>query len=137
MHLIRPPMLLLVGVFAFACVAQEEDTFGLETDWLEFVKGHKGGTMGAEVREADTMPEGKGSRLVIAIPKVSMADPSQIEEVRVVGQAPEEIDFFPEFEYEWVDDYDNDFYGLVIRFSEDTKWPIRLFLDSNAGFVDR
>ncbi|GHD32110.1 hypothetical protein [Parahalioglobus pacificus] len=135
-YLIRSLTLLIVSLFAFATAAEEEKTFGLETGWLEFVKGHKGSTMGVEVREADAMPEGKGSRLVIAIPKVSMADPSQIEEVRVVGQAPEEIDFFPEFEYEWVDDYDNDFYGLVIRFSEDTKWPIRLFLDSDAGFVE-
>jgi len=119
---------------AFSAAAQEEEPKpGMETDWLEFVKGYKGGVMGAEVREVEQGDD--GSRLVIAIPKVSMADPDQIEEVRVVGQAPQEIDLLPEFEYEWVDDYDNDFYGLVIRFSDDTRWPIRLYLHSDTGFV--
>ena len=89
--------------------------------------------MGAEVREAEQ--DGEGQRLVIAIPKVAMADPDQIEEVLVVGQAPQEIDLIPEFEYEWVEDYDNDFYGLVIRFSDETRWPIRLYMHSDAGFV--
>ena len=115
--------------------AQDEDGEkpGMETGWLEFVKGHKGDVMGAEVREAEQGSE--GSRLVIAIPKVSMADPDTIEEVRVVGQAPQEIDLLPEFEYEWVDDYDNDYYGLVIRFSDEPRWPIRLYLHSDSGFV--
>ena len=107
----------------------------METDWLEFVKGDKGEKVGAEVREADKDAETGGSRLVIAIPKVAMDDPSTMEEVRVVGQAPQEIDFFPEYEYEWVDDYDNDYYGLIIKFSEDTQYPIRLYIESNSGFI--
>ena len=115
--------------------AQDEDAPkpGMETDWLKFVKGYKGEKMGAEVREVEQGEQGQ--RLVIAIPKVSMADPDTIEEVRVVGQAPQEIDLIPEFEYEWVGDYDNDFYGLVIRFSDETRWPIRLFLHSDTGFI--
>ena len=126
---------ITLSLLAFISVAQEDEAPkpGMETDWLEFVKGYKGGVMGAEVREVEQGEQ--GSKLVIAIPKVSMADPDQIEEVRVVGQAPQEIDLIPEFEYEWVDDYDNDFYGLVIRFSDETRWPIRLYLHSDTGFV--
>ncbi len=126
---------ITLSLLAFTSVAQEDEAPkpGMETDWLEFVKGYKGGVMGAEVREVEQGEQ--GSKLVIAIPKVSMADPDQIEEVRVVGQAPQEIDLIPEFEYEWVDDYDNDFYGLVIRFSDETRWPIRLYLHSDTGFV--
>ena len=127
-------LLLLPGIAAVAQVEAPTKP-GMETDWLEFVKGYKGGVMGAEVREVEEGTDGKGSTLIIAIPKVAMADPDQIEEVRVVGQAPREIDLIPEFEYEWVDDYDNDYYGLVIRFSDETRWPIRLFLQSDAGFV--
>ena len=128
---------ITLSLLAFISVAQEDEAPkpGMETDWLEFVKGYKGGVMGAEVREVEQGADGKGSKLVIAIPKVAMADPDQIEEVRVVGQAPQEIDLIPEFEYEWVDDYDNDFYGLVIRFSDETRWPIRLYLHSDTGFV--
>jgi hypothetical protein len=126
---------ITLSLLAFTSVAQEDEAPkpGMETDWLEFVKGYKGDVMGAEVREVEQGEQ--GSKLVIAIPKVSMADPDQIEEVRVVGQAPQEIDLIPEFEYEWVDDYDNDFYGLVIRFSDETRWPIRLYLHSDTGFV--
>ena len=128
---------IALSVLAVAAVGQDDEAPkpGMETDWLEFVKGHKGGVMGAEVREVEEGADGKGSKLVIAIPNVAMAVPDQIEEVRVVGQAPQEIDLIPEFEYEWVDDYDNDFYGLVIRFSDETRWPIRLYLHSDSGFV--
>ena len=37
--------------------------------------------------------------------------------------------------FEWVDDYDNDNYGLVIRLGRDTNWPIRLFMNSGPGFT--
>jgi hypothetical protein len=121
-------LLALPSVFA-------QNKVTMETDWLEFVKGYKGSTVGAEVREADRDPTTGGSRLVIAIPKTAMDAPSMMEEVRVVGQAPQEIDLLPDFEYEWVDDYDNDFYGLIIKFSEDTQWPIRLYIESDSGFV--
>ena len=134
-HLFLTAPLLSLALLVPYANAQDEEAPkpGMETDWLEFVKGYKGEKMGAEVREVEQGEQGQ--RLVIAIPKVSMADPDAIEEVRVVGQAPQEIDLSPEFEYEWVDDYDNDFYGLVIRFSDETRWPIRLYLHSDTGFV--
>ncbi len=113
-----------------------QDKAMMETDWLELVKGYKGSGVGAEVREVGAHEEG-GQRLVIAIPKASMPNRSEMEEVVVVGQAPGKIEFdlIPEFEYEWVDDYDNDYYGLLIRLNEDSKVPIRLFLQSEAGFI--
>ena len=116
--------------------ASAQDKAMMETDWLELVKGYKGAGVGAEVREVGSDEEG-GQRLVIAIPKASMPDHSPMEEVVVVGQAPGKIEFdlIPEFEYEWVDDYDNDYYGLLIRLNEDSKVPIRLFLQSEAGFI--
>lgn len=122
--------LLLAASSVFA-----QDKVLMETDWLEFVKGHKGKTVGAEVREADRDSTTGGSRLVIAIPKAAMDEPTMMEEVRVVGQAPREIDLLPDFEYEWVEDYDNDYYGLIIKFSEDTQYPIRLYIESNSGFL--
>ncbi|MDA8752561.1 hypothetical protein N9M39_00195 [Halieaceae bacterium] len=133
----HPMFSRLVAALAFtvALPVLAEEGHGMETDWLEFVKGYKGGVVGAEVREAQPGSPGKGSTLMIAIPKAAMADPSQIEEVRVVGQAPQELDLLPEFEYEWVDDYDNDFYGLLIRFREDSQMPIRLYLHSDTGFI--
>ena len=113
-----------------------QDKAMMETDWLELVKGYKGSSVGAEVREVGSDSEG-GQRLVIAIPKAAMPNRSEMEEVVVVGQAPGKIEFdlIPEFEYEWVEDYDNDYYGLLIRLNEDSKVPIRLFLQSEAGFI--
>lgn len=130
---IRP--LITAALLMAASTVFAQDKVLMETDWLEFVKGHKGNTVGAEVREADRDSTTGGSRLVIAIPKVAMDDPAMMEEVRVVGQAPKDIDFLPDYEYEWVDDYDNDYYGLIIRFSEDTQYPIRLYIESNSGFI--
>ncbi|MBK6738859.1 MAG: hypothetical protein IPG64_13605 [Haliea sp.] len=37
--------------------------------------------------------------------------------------------------YEWVSDTDPDNYGLVIRLSRNTNWPIRLYMNSDPGFI--
>ena len=108
------------------------------TGWLELVKGSRGDEMGAEVREVETDPEDPSQKkLVIAIPKVSMnKPPSEIEEVRVVGQAPEESGPLFDFKYEtqWLTNYDDDYYGLLIRLGENPEnWPIRLFMHSDKG----
>ncbi|MEM1114414.1 MAG: hypothetical protein AAGI11_21055 [Pseudomonadota bacterium] len=109
------------------------------TGWLELVKGSRGDVMGAEVREVDDNPDDPSQKqLVIAIPKASMQKPpSEIEEVRVVGQAPQEIDILPEFdlEYRWLEDLDGDNYGLLIYWKEDTEYPIRLFMHSRTGTI--
>jgi hypothetical protein len=66
-----------------------------------------------------------------------MNDPDTIEEVIVVGRHPDKPEP-PEpldITYEWLDDYENDNYGLVIRLGKNSKWPIRLYLNSAPGFV--
>ena len=65
---------IALSFLAVAAVGQDDDAPkpGMETDWLEFVKGYKGSVMGAEVREVEEGADGKGSRLVIAIPKVAI-----------------------------------------------------------------
>ncbi|HEY7774937.1 MAG TPA: hypothetical protein VIC02_00210, partial [Kineobactrum sp.] len=76
-------------------------------------------------------------RVTLAIPKKRLAiAPNQLEEVRVVGRRPEPIDLLPDFRYEWVADYGNDHYGLIIHLRDDGTLPLRLFLDSKAGFVE-
>ena len=106
-----------------------------ETDWLQPVEGYKGETVGAEMRKIETDETTGEQKLMISIPKIALSDPSQMEEVVVVGQAPEDRKPLFDFKYEteWVDDYDNDHYGLIIRVDKDTKWPIRLFMHSDDG----
>ena len=57
----------------------------------------------------------------------------------MVARAPEKAkipDLLPELETEWVDDYDNDHYGLLVKLRSDQKVPIRLFMSSGDGFLD-
>lgn len=121
-----------------AGTAQAESSDPAETGWLELVKGYRGDVMGAEVREVEAEPgeEGQGQKLVIAIPKASMAHPNEIEEVRVVGQAPKKSKpLLDDFEYRWVENYDDDYYGLLIYYKEGTEVPIRLYMHSREGTI--
>ena len=107
----------------------------LESDWLDLVKGYRGEKMGLEVKESRIDPETGKRHLVIAVPKVSVGDANVMEEVLVVGRRPERPDLLPDLEFEWVEDYDNDFYGLLVRFTEDQETPLRLYFSSEAGFL--
>ena len=112
-----------------------DETDITETDWLQLVVGDKENKVGAEVREVKTDEKTGEKTLVIAIPKISMDDPGAMEEIVVVGQAPEESGplFDIKYETEWLDRYDEDHYGLLIRVGKDTNWPIRLFMHSDKG----
>jgi len=114
----------------------------MQSDWLELVKGHRDGKTGAEVMGIDQDEKTGMNTALVKIPKTAvLASETNIEEVRVVGQAPEKREFenpLPELETEWVDDYDNDHYGLLIRFTEDQRVPFRLFFSTQgqAGAID-
>jgi len=127
---------LLPAMVLAAAVAQAQDSDLAEANWIDLVKGGKSEATGAEVREVKTAEDGS-KQLVIAIPKVAMENREDMEEVVVIGQAPEKIDFdfIPEFQYEWVEDYDNDYYGLLIRLNEDSDMPLRLYINSEDGFL--
>ena len=73
-------------------------------------------------------------RRLLSIPKSSINKPSEIEEVVVYGRRPEKPEPL-DITYEWLDDYDNDNYGLVIRLGKDSNWPIRLYIDSSPGYI--
>ena len=132
MHIFRT-VLTAVSILTTSFVQAGEP---MESDWLELVKGYKGSTMGAEIMEVEEGEDDGMRKVTIAIPKTSIGNPDEIEEVVVVGRKPEEPEK-PEpmnIEFEWVDDYDKDNYGLVIRLGEG-NWPIRLFMNSDAGFT--
>ena len=99
------------------------------------MEGYKGETVDAEIRKVEADEETGGQKLIIAIPKIAISHPDYMEEVVVVGQAPEErgpmFDF--KYEFEWLDEYDDDNYGLLIRLGKSSNWPIRLFMHSDDG----
>ncbi len=109
----------------------------VQTGWMDLVKGSRDSAVGAEVVEVEAGKTADTQTITLAIPKKSIASPADIEEVVVMGQRPEKPEK-PEpldITFEWAADYDNDNYGLIIRLSRNTNWPIRLYMNSDSGFT--
>ena len=89
-----------------------------------------------ELREIENGDSGEPRKVVLAIPKTAIENPDAIEEVVVVGRKPEEPEPM-DIRYEWLEDLDGENYGLLIHLTEDSQWPIRLFMSSKDGFIPR
>ncbi len=129
--------LLLPTLFSPVSSLAQEASLPMGSDWMEFVTGHRDQRTGTEVRRIDTEGEAGYHTITLAVPKKSVGNPDAIEEVVVIGRKPEKPEPLLDIQYEWVDDYDEDNYGLVIRLSEDTQWPIRIYMRSDEGFINR
>lgn len=106
----------------------------LQSDWLELVKGYRGDSLGAELMEIEEGADPETQEITVAIPKSAMTHPDEIEEVVVIGKMPEKSEPI-KIEYEWLQDYDEDNYGLLIRLGRNTNWPIRIYMNSDPGFI--
>jgi hypothetical protein len=106
----------------------------MQSDWLELVKGSRDAGVGIQVIDIEDGDTDETQKITLAIPKTSIGNRDEIEEVLVIGRRPEKPEPV-DITYEWVADYDNDNYGLVIRLGKNSNWPIRLFVDSSAGFI--
>lgn len=115
-------------------VLAQTDQLLLESDWMELVKGSRDEAFGAELREIEDSDAAGTREITLAIPKSAISHPDAIEEVVVIGRKPEKPEPL-DIGYEWLDDYDDDNYGLVIRLGKDTNWPIRLYLNSSPGYI--
>jgi hypothetical protein len=115
-------------------VLAQTDNVLLQSDWMELVRGSRDEALGAELREIEDSDGDGTQKITLAIPKTAIGHPDAIEEVVVIGRKPEKPEPL-DISYEWLDDYDNDNYGLVIRLGKDTKWPIRLYLNSDPGYI--
>ena len=126
----------LIGLTALLSPTLVAETQTTETDWLKIIEGYQEETMGAQVRSVENDDETGTRKLIISIPKIAIQNPDAMEEVLVVGQKPEERGPMFDFKYEteWVDDYDKDHYGLIIRLGNQSNWPIRLYMRSDEGY---
>lgn len=107
-----------------------------ETGWLELVKGHLDEGSGTGVREVEPGEVEGERKITLAIPKKRLGvSSSELEEVRVIGRRPEPLDLMPDFRYEWVADYDNEHYGLIIHLRDDGSMPLRLYMESSTGYI--
>ncbi len=129
----RQLLLTLALLIPLAALAQGEAQ-PLQSDWLQLVKGYRDPASGVEMREVEYGEEAGTRTVTLAIPKSAMADPADIEEVVVIGRRPDKPEPL-DISFEWLDDYDSDNYGLVIRLGKDSNWPIRLYLDSAPGYI--
>lgn len=125
-HLLFIAAALLLSCGAGAASADE----GMESSWLELVKGYRGDAMGAELMDIEENEADATRKVTFAIPKQSMANPDEIEEVLVIGKMPEKSEPI-DVRYEWVRDYDDDNYGLIIHLGSENNWPIRLFMNAS------
>ena len=116
-------------------VLAEGDAQPLQSDWMQLVKGYRDKATGVEMKEVENGETSDSRTVTLSIPKSSINKPSDIEEVVVIGRRPEKPEPL-DITYEWLDDYDNDNYGLVIRLGKNSNWPIRLYIDSAPGFID-
>ncbi len=135
MHSVRGLRFLLILLLAapLALVAQEASQ-PLQSDWIQLVKGFRDPATGVEMRKVEEGDTAGTRTVTLAIPKSSHINPDSIEEVVVIGQRPEKPEPL-DISYEWVKDYDNDNYGLIIRLGKNSNWPIRLYLDSAPGYM--
>jgi len=129
------PVAMLAMLLTAPAVAEDR---AMESDWLELVKGFKGSTMGVEMLDIrdDELPDMQ--RITMAIPKAAVGDRDDIEEVIVIGRRPDKPDAPEPIEitYQWIDDPDDDNYGLLIRVGKESNWPIRLFMNSRPGYIE-
>lgn len=126
-------ILLAAALVALAPRAMTQEGTSLETSWLEFVKGSKGENMGVELHDIQPGDTEGTRKVTLRIPKTAISHPDDIEEVVVVARRPEDPEPL-DIQYEWLYDYDNDNYGLVIQIG-DLDWPIRLYMNSSPGYV--
>ena len=129
----RAGLLGLLLLTPLAALAQE-DKQPLQSDWMQLVKGYRDQGSGVEMREVEYGSEAGSRTITLAIPKTYRISADDIEEVVVVGRRPPKPEPL-DITYEWLDDYDDDNYGLVIRLGKDSNWPIRLYLDSGPGYL--
>ena len=125
-----PAAAMVFAIGSVPAALAQPASLELQSDWLELVKGHRDGKTGAEIMGVTEEPGTGYQTVMVKIPKATLEDESDMEEVTVTAAAPEKRELpnpLPELETQWVDDYDNDHYGLLIKFREDQQTPFRLF----------
>ncbi|MBV1931942.1 MAG: hypothetical protein KUG71_09520 [Porticoccaceae bacterium] len=105
-----------------------------ETGWLELQKGYQGKVIGAKVERIENVDNQDDTRVTVSIPKSAIKNTDQIQEIVVVGKAPKKDDEPSKLKihYEWADDYENDYYGLIITLGKATNVPIRLYFKGDT-----
>lgn len=108
-----------------------------ESDWIELREGYREKIIGARVDQINDVEDAQGNndrQITIAIPKDAIKDTDDIYEIVVTGKAPIKDDepVTLKIHHEWADDYDNDYYGLILTIGDFTELPIRLYFKGDT-----
>lgn len=106
-----------------------------ETDWLELREGAQDKATGMTIQRIEEDNNGDSTQVTISIPRHAMKTTDEIQEIIVTGKAPKKHDkpVKLNIKYEWANDYDNDYYGLIITIGKNAKLPIRLYLKGDTN----
>lgn len=116
----------LLGLLMAGPATAEE----LQSDWIEPVPGFAENVLGVEIRSVDA-PDLEGeTRVTLSVPKASLANDPSIHEVIVVAERSGERRSQTPIRHEWVSDYDDDNYGLVLYLGKNEQIPFRLYFDA-------
>lgn len=116
----------LLGLLITGSTLAEE----LQSDWIEPVPGFAETVLGVEIRSVDA-PDTKGqTRVTLSVPKSSLANNPNIHEVVVVAERSGERQTRKPIRHEWVSNYDDDHYGLVLYLGKNEQIPFRLYFDA-------
>jgi len=99
----------------------------LQTDWIEPVQGYEEDVLKATLRAREVSPDDGSTTVTISIPKSSLSDRESIDEVIVYGKQGDQSEPELKIRHEWLADYDQDNYGLVLYLGKNGNIPLRLF----------
>ena len=102
----------------------------LQTEWIAPTAGATESAVGARIKSVEELPDGGGQRITIEIPRESMAESGDIQEIVVTAQQPDKTETPLSIRHEWVADYERDYYGLVLYLGKNEQLPLRIYRKS-------
>lgn len=112
----------LAGLPAFAAEVQ--------TEWIAPREGFTESGVGARIKSIEALPADEGQRVTIEIPRSAVAEGEIVQEIIVTAQRPDKTESPVSVRHEWVADYENDYYGLVLYLGSKEQTPLRIYLKS-------
>lgn len=119
--------LIKIYLFLLLLLPLNALALNVETDWLEMEVGFEDKTTGTKLKSIESTPDAEQQLITVAIPKSSIKDQQEIEEIIIIGHKPTKEEFKIPFTYEWAKDFENDYYGLIIKLNKKTNYPIRIY----------
>ena len=111
----------LVAAFVLALPALAQETAD-----VELKAGYVDPTSGVKVEEIVVMPEQDMQAVRLAVPRSG----EPVEEMVVTAQRRSGEPVLQLKPHEFVRDYDNNYYGLVIYLGKNESLPLRLYMDA-------